>query len=489
MRFNYLGTIIVSAITCVPSYTSATEAVSSSDTLSLSLDRCISIALSDNPTIKVADMEIERVDYSKKEVIGQLLPSISFGASYNRTLAKQVTYMNMDAFKGMGSSASSGSESTDENAESSQQQQESTSKPSGNSGIKMGLDNSYSVGFSASMPLIAPQLWKSLKLSDSQILQNVEAARQSRLSLINQVKTAYYTLLLAEDSYDVILESYENAKFNHDVYNKKYQVGAASEYDVLRSSVALKNIEPDLMQASISIKQARLQLQILMGMDASIPVKATTTLADYEKTMYEQTMAIDRAIDDNTDLRMLDIQTRSLRDALSIQKMSLLPTLALTANYNWTSMSNGTPFKDLKWNPYSTIGLTLSIPIFEGGQRYSRIKQAKIQVEEMKWQRENLERSINMQVDLAIDNIHMNVKQIASASESVKQADKAHNIMEKSFEIGAASYLDLRDSELALTQARLAYYQSIFNYLVAHSELELLLGNADIEKYNTSETE
>ena len=55
--------------------------------------------------------------------------------------------------------------------------------------------------------------------------------------------------------------------------------------------------------------------------------------------------------------------------------------------------------------------------------------------------------------------------------------------MEKSFEIGAASYLDLRDAELALTQARLSYYQSIYNYLVANSELELLLGNADLEKY------
>ncbi|MDE7024500.1 MAG: TolC family protein, partial [Paramuribaculum sp.] len=58
----------------------------------------------------------------------------------------------------------------------------------------------------------------------------------------------------------------------------------------------------------------------------------------------------------------------------------------------------------------------------------------------------------------------------------------------QSFEIGAASYLDLRDSELALTQSKLAYNQSIYNYLVANSELELLLGNTDFNKYNTSTT-
>lgn len=60
---------------------------------------------------------------------------------------------------------------------------------SANSGLKVGLDNMYSVGFSASMPLIAPQLWKSLKLSDSQILQNIELARASRLLLVNQFRS------------------------------------------------------------------------------------------------------------------------------------------------------------------------------------------------------------------------------------------------------------------------------------------------------------
>ncbi len=474
---SFKATLIALAIVS-PMFVSSQE-TAKADTLSLSLDKCIAIALNENPTIKVADMEIKRVDYSKKEIIGQLLPTISFDASYNRTVKKQVAYMNMDAFKGLGS-LGGGSSSEDETTE------ESTSSSSSSSGggIKMGLDNSYSYGFSASMPLIAPQLWKSLSLSNNQILQNVESARKSRLSLINQVKNAYYALLLAEDSYNVILESYENAKFNHEVYQKKYQVGAASEYDVLRSSVAMKNVEPELAQAEIAIKQARLQLEILMGMDVTIPIKTTTKLADYENTMYDNTLSLSRSIVDNSDLRMLDIQTKTLKDALSVQKMSLLPTLALVANYNWTSSTNGTPFKNMIWNPYSVVGLTLSVPIFQGGQRYSRIKQASIQVQEMKWQRENLERTLNMQVDVAIDNIQMNVKQIATSSESVAQADKAHSIMEKSFEIGAASYLDLRDSELALTRARLAYYQSIYNYLVANSSLELLLGNADIEKYS-----
>ena len=147
-------------------------------------------------------------------------------------------------------------------------------------------------------------------------------------------------------------------------------------------------------------------------------------------------------------------------------------------------MSDGNPFKNFRWSPYSTIGLTLSLPIVQGGQRYNKIKQAEVQVNEMKFQRENLERAINMQVGLAVDNIHINVKQISTCVENVKQAERAREIMEKSFKIGAATYLDLRDSQLALTNTRLTYLQAIYNYLLATNELELLLGNTDVESYN-----
>jgi len=443
------------------------------DTLNLTLDECIRIALTDNPTIKVADMEIQRVDYSKKETLGQLLPSIAFGGSYNRTLAKQVTYFNTDAFKGMGSGGGEGETGNDS----------PSAGPSANSGLKVGLDNMYSVGFSASMPLIAPQLWKSLKLSDSQILQNIELARASRLSLVNQVQNAYYSLQLALDAYQVIKKNLETAIFNANIYKGKFEVGAASEYEVLRSSVQIKNIEPDLLQSEIAIKQATLQLKILMGMDVDVPIKISGSLSEYESAMYDHTLNIDKSLNDNTDLRQLDLQTNYLKRALDVQKMAWYPTLALTANYNWTSSSDGSPFKNFRWNPYSIVGLTLSFPLYQGGQRYNKIKQSEIAVREMTYQRENLERSLKMQIDLQIDNIQKNVKQISTNAEGVKEAQKAFDIMEKSFQIGAAAYLDLRDSELALTTAKLSYYQAIYNYLIASSDLKLLLGDFNVHQY------
>lgn len=437
------------------------------------LDDCLRVALSDNPTIKVADLEVERMDYTKKETLSQLLPQASFTGTYNRMLAKQVMYMNMS---GMGSMLGGDGEDSGETTEKTTE----TTTESGNNGIKVGLDNSYQVGFSATLPLIAPQLWASLKLSDSQILQSVEEARASKINLVNQVKNAYYALMLAEDSRKVIQESYDMAALTYDIYSKQYEAGAASDYDVLRTSVAMKNIEPELLQADIAIKQAKLQLLILMGLDTTVEFTVDGSLNQYEDTMYEQTLALNGDYSNNSSLILNEIAQKQLDQAIKVQTAAFWPTLSASANYNWTNMSNGSPFKNFHWNPYSSVGLTLNLPLLTGGSRYAGIKKAKIQALENKWQREDLERTVAMQVDLAIDNINMNVKQIASCSQSVGQAERAYSIMEQSFAIGAASYLDLRDAELSLTQSRLAYNQAIYNYLVAQSDLELLLGNAKL---------
>ena len=415
------------------------------DTLRLSLDQCVRFSLSDNPTVKVNDMEITRVTYAKKEVMGQLLPSLSFSGQYTRNLSLQTIYMDT----GSGSST----------------------------GIKMGRDNQYSTGFSATVPLVMPTLWKSLRLSENQILQNMEKARANKLSLVNQVKNAYYALLFAYDTRRVLLDSYATAQFDADVFEKQFKLGVASEYDVLRARVEVTNLEPSILEGENSIEQLGLQLKLLMGMDVSTPIALSQTLEDFKVQMYDRTLATDTSLTRNTNLRTLELQTDALRKTVAMRKAAWYPTLSATANLMWNSMSNGSPFKNFQWNKTSSVGLTLSLPIFQGGQRYFRQKQAEIQLDEMKWQRENVERGLHLQVRTAVDNINKSLKQIESNAAGVRQATKARDIMQESFKIGSATFIQLRDTEDALLSARLAYYQTIFNYLVAESDLEFTLGN------------
>ena len=195
--------------------------------------------------------------------------------------------------------------------------------------------------------------------------------------------------------------------------------------------------------------------------------------------MYGLPLGMDKSLAGNTSLRSLDIQKRLLEQNVTLKKFAWIPTLGVQFNINWNSMSDGNAFRNQKFNPYSNVALALNIPIFSGGTKYNALKQAQVQLAEIQFQRENLVNALNMQLELAIDNINKQVKQIASSEQGVRQAIKAHEIMQKSFEIGAATYLNLRDSELAETSAKLSYLQSIYNYLISTSELEALLGREE----------
>lgn len=94
-----------------------------------------------------------------------------------------------------------------------------------------------------------------------------------------------------------------------------------------------------------------------------------------------------------------------------------------------------------------------------------------------------------MQVQMSMDNIQKSIKQIASNKEGVRQAEKAYSIMQKSFEIGSATFIELNDADLALTNSRLSYNQAIYDFLAAKSDLQLLLGNTDLEQYQMADKE
>ncbi len=458
-------------------------------TVQLDLKTAITIALSDNPTIKIAEVEIQKKDYTKKESISGLFPSIDFAGSYSRTIEKQTMYMDSKAFdmssmfnpifETIGALHPGFQMPSTGGDDAAAGEKEVT-------GMKVGTDNTYSLGFSAQLPIIAPQLWKSIQLSSADIEQAVEAARSSRLSLVNQVEKAYYNWLLVQNSYEVLKQSYENAKLNAKNFENKYNQGTASEYDVLRANVRVRNLEPNLLQTENSVRLTKLQLKVLMGMDMAIDITTADRLDDYEASMYEETLNIDTSLDQNSDLRKLDLQTNYLKKVVDVQRMAWTPTLAVTANYNWISMSYGGMFDDFRWSPYSTVGVALSLPIVKPS-RYFKVQQAKANVLQLGLQRDYLENSLSMQVQMSMDNIQKSVKQIASNKEGVRQAEKAYDIMQKSFEIGSATIIELNDADLALTNSRLSYSQAIYDFLAAKSDLAHLLGNTDLEQYKKEE--
>ena len=436
--------------------------LSAQDTLKLDLSKALEIALSENPTVKVANKEIEKKKYAQKGAYAPLFPQINFSADYNRTLKKQVMYL--DGFGAMGG----GSETTTPT--------EGTETMDISKGIEVGRDNNWSYGFNASMPLVAPTLWKSLTISAIDVELAVEKARSSKIAMVNQVKKSFYGVLLANDSYRVFKSSYDNSMENYQDIKKKFDQGLVAEYDLIRADVSVKNAIPNMLQAENALTLAKWQLKALLGMDLDLAIDCEGKLTEFENELYADYLSTDTSLVNNSDLKQLDIQSNQLKETIKMQKFEYLPTLSLSGMYQWSAMNNNFKFSEYRWNPYSVVGVSLSIPIFSGGGKYHKIKQSQVTLEQLSLQREDAKRNLQLALKQYLDNMNTCIKKFNAAQKGVSQSEKGYQIAQKRYETGSGTLLELNDAELSLTQSRLNYNQAIYDYMIAKSDLEKTLG-------------
>ena len=449
------------------------EAADSSDVpVVITLDQALQIALSENIAVKVADKEIERTKYAKRGTYAALFPQIDGSGSYQRTIKRQVVYFDGNPMAGLGGS-SSGSGSTSGTGSGS----EGSTSSSKGGGIEMGRLNTMSFGISAAMPIINAQLWESVKITGMDVELAVEKARSSRLNMVSQVKNAYYAVLFAKEAFDVYREVYENALNNYYETEKKYNVQKATELDMARAKTNVANAIPNVYNAESSVRLSLWQLKAVMGVDLEMNLDVVGSINDYAGMLdYDTAQHNEISLESNSTMKQLAIQAEELARSIRLKQYAYIPTLSLAFNFSGNTMFNDVPSSQWNWTPYSTVGLSLQIPIFSGLKRMNDVKQARNQYQQMQYNITDTERNLKIAIRQSLNTMDTNVKSYSAAEEAVDAAQKAYNIASKSYEVGRATLTDLNDAQLALTQAKLSQSQAIYNFVVAKTSLEQNLG-------------
>ena len=419
-----------------------TASIAIAQQVDLTLQRAIEIALAENPTIRVADKDIELKQVASDEAWQALLPTIDGSLSLSHSIKVAEMRTSMGTFK-------------------------------------MGMDGSTTAngGVTLALPLFAPAVYQNMKLTKEDILLAQEKARGSRLDLINQVTKAYYGALLSSDSYEVMKKSYEVAKENYDLVAQKFNVGKVSEYDKITAEVQLRSMNSAMVSAESGKTLSMLQLKVLMGINPDLDCTITETLKQYENALSLQGTEYQASeLDNNSALRQLDKNITLLQRTRKILSTNFMPTVAMTLSGQYQSMSNDNwnVFK-YKYSPSLSLAFAVSVPIFHASN-FTKMKSNKITQEQLGDTRLNTYRQLNMAAESYKQNMISNLAQLESNAESVKQAEKAVSISGKRYEVGRGTILELNQSETALTQAELTYMQSIYNYLVNKADLDYTLG-------------
>lgn len=411
-------------------------------TMSLTLEKAIGIALDENPTIRVADRDVELKKIADSEAWQALLPTLDATLSFSHSI--KVAEMKIGGNK-----------------------------------IKFGQDGSSTAtgALALNLPVFAPAVYQNMKLTKEDVLLAQEKARSSRLDLVNQVTKAYYSALLAQDSYAVMQKSYNTSKENFDVVNSKYKVGSVSEYDKISAEVQMRSMNSSLVSAQTGLNLAMLQLKVLMGVTADVAFVIDDSLKRYESGLaLPQSEAAGYELEKNSSLLQLDYNMKLLERTRKLLKTNFLPTVGIQLTGQYQSVSNP------DWNvfgysysPSASIAFAVNIPIFHA-DNWTKLKSNRVRIAQLEDTRLDTERKLSMAVESYKQNMASTIAQVESNSEAVKQAGKAVQISGKRYEVGRGTILELNQSETALTQAELTYVQSIYDYLTNKADLDYTLG-------------
>lgn len=410
--------------------------------LSVNLQKAIDIALAENPTIKVADKEIELKRIADSEAWQALLPEVTANASIQHTLL--AAEMNLGGQK-----------------------------------FKMGADNRNTAAASAtlSVPVFAPAVYQTMKLTKVDIELAREKARSSRLDLINQVTKAYYQMLLAQDSYEVMQQSYNISKENYDVISSKFDVGRVSEYDKITAEVQMRSMNSSLVSAQNGLTLAELQLKVLMGINTDIKVVIDDKLENYENGLkLADVDASEAALENNAAIRQLDLNRTMLERTLKIQRTGFMPNVAFSLTGQYQSLQNDNwRIWNYDWSPSASFTIAVSIPIFRASN-WTKLKSTKLQLASLEDTKANTQRQLVMAAQNYMHSMASSIAQVNSNREAITKADKALSIAKTRYDVGRGTILELNQSEVALTQAQLTYNQSIYDYLRNKADLDYTLG-------------
>lgn len=471
-RLILIGLVAMCATTLRARNVSEDAAPQQGDTsiVVLTLEDALKVALSENISVKVADKEIQRASYAKKGTYAALFPQVDASAAFQRTIKKQVMYMDFDMGSlGLGGGAPSGQESGS-----------GSGKGSGSSsggGLEVGRWNTWSAGVTAAMPLVNAQLWEAVKISGDDVELAVEKARGSRLGMVSEVKSAFFAVLFAKEAFKVYQKVYENAQKNLDVTQMRYNAQKASELDLTRAKTTVANAVPQLYNAGNTLDLSLWQLKAVMGVDLDYNMDVAGSLEDYAQQMFFDINSQDTVnLSRNTSLKQMDIQILELSRNVRMNKFAYIPTLSVAFNYSYNAMANDFVFKEYKWTPYSYVGLSLNIPIFSGMKRLNAVRQSKVQLEQVQLQRTQAERSLRIAVRADLGTMESNMKSYYAAQSAVQAAQKGYDISEVSYQVGRSTLVELNDAMVMLAQAQLSQWQSVYSFLVAKCDLEEQLG-------------
>jgi outer membrane protein len=400
-------------------------------TPTLTLNRCIDIALKNNPTIRASLYGVDVSQSRVGEARSNYYPQLSASAAYTRigpVSGPTVTFGSSVAY------------------------------------------NQYTSGVSLNQNLL--DFGKTSQQVDIS-KYNLESSRSdlntTEDTVILSVKQAYYGVLQTRRNRDVAADVLKQFQLHLDQAKGFYDVGTKARIDVIKAEVDLSNAKLSLINAENALKIAWVTLSNVMGTpDApEYSIEDNLSFQQYAITLED---AKARAFENRSDLQSIIAKRQAAETNIGLARSGYYPVLSGFANYNWAGETTST--LDHSWN----AGVLLTVPLFSGFLTVHQAAEAKSNLYILKANEESLRLQIQLDVRQAYLNLQAAEASIATAELAAAQAKENLDLANGRYAAGVGSPIEVSDAFATYVTAQANYTSALSNYKIAQANIEKAMG-------------
>ncbi|PIP77154.1 MAG: hypothetical protein COW85_10200 [Ignavibacteria bacterium CG22_combo_CG10-13_8_21_14_all_37_15] len=440
----------------------------------MDINDAILSALKNNTTVRIANMDVVKAEAAVKEAYGYAYPTIDFSTDFSHFLTKPLTafpdfeaLLNNLTYKVL----------FDEGV---LPQDDNKYLPMSTKLQSFAQTNSFESKFTITQTLFSSTVFRGIGASQIYLDLSKEKLKSVVAKTISDVKKSFYGVLLSTELLKIVESSLKNAEENFADLESHYEQGLVSDFDRLQVEVQVENIKPKVLELKKVLHDSQNGLKILLGLPQSADIVLAGSLNYSDEIIISEDDAIAFASENNYDLRTL-LNKRKVDEAfIALETSNYWPMLTAFGNYSYAGSSD-----DLKFSTYNYIlvGLNLRINLFNGLRTARRVEQAEIGVRQSGEQIILTKEFLIQQIKSKLYELNRVRSEINALERTINLASKAYDISRARFNSGEGTQLEIKNADLELNTAKTNRLQSVYSYLTAKSDLDLLLGRIDEEYF------
>lgn len=424
--------IIVGCFWIIASSVSAQEvAENQGEKLTLSLEEAQNYALEYNRTIKQQDLSVQKAKKAEWASIASMLPQVSGEVDYNSYLGYELNMF----------------------------------------GQKLPMSDYMDVSITASMAVSGMQIVATQLSKLATEMQETNKALTD-LQIRSNVATSYYSVLVTEELKRLLEGNMKNLNRLYESTENSYQVGMLEQTDVDQLKVQLGMMKNSILSTQRSIELAYNALRMLLG-SSSLDIELTDKL-DNEALLAKayEVLNSNFDLDNNFNVQLLDKNIELSQKNVRLNEWAYGPTLSAFYQYTYKK-----EFKEGGFNmtPPNVVGVTLNIPIFSSGEKYSKVRQSKFDLESAQLAKEDAVEGLLVQEKQLRFNLRNAIDSYELQKQNVDVRDRIFNNMIQKYEYGTVSMTDLTTANNNLISEQMSYVQALLDLVTAQINLQELL--------------